>query len=31
MARIRTIKPDFWTDEKLVKLSMEARLFFIGS
>lgn len=31
MARIRTIKPDFWTDEKVVELSMEARLFFIGS
>lgn len=31
MARIRTIKPDFWTDEKIVELSMEARLFFIGS
>ena len=21
MARIRTIKPDFWTDEKVVELS----------
>lgn len=31
VARIRTIKPDFWTDEKVVELSMEARLFFIGS
>ncbi|SAK20199.1 hypothetical protein UA18_02404 [Burkholderia multivorans] len=31
MARIRTIKPDFWTDEKIVDLSFEARLFFIGS
>lgn len=31
MARIRTIKPDFWTDEKIVELSFEARLFFIGS
>ncbi|UIY60055.1 hypothetical protein [Burkholderia cepacia] len=31
MARIRTIKPDFWTDEKVVELSFEARLFFIGS
>lgn len=31
MARIRTIKPDFWTDEKIVELPIEARLFFIGS
>lgn len=31
MARIRTIKPDFWTDEKIVELSFEARLFFVGS
>jgi len=31
MARIRSIKPDFWTDEKIVELSFEARLFFIGS
>lgn len=30
MARIRTIKPDFWTDEKIVKLSPLARLLFIG-
>ena len=30
MARIRTIKPDFWTDERLVECSMAARLFFIG-
>jgi hypothetical protein len=30
MARIRTIKPLFWTDEKIVELSMPARLFFIG-
>ena len=30
MARIRTIKPDFWTDEKLTECSMSARLFFIG-
>lgn len=30
MARIRTIKPDFWTDEKLVECSTNARLFFIG-
>ncbi|RWA55316.1 hypothetical protein AU476_07350 [Cupriavidus sp. UYMSc13B] len=31
MARIRTIKPDFWTDEKIVELPFEARLFFIGT
>lgn len=30
MARIRTIKPDFWTDEKIVRLPFEARLLFIG-
>lgn len=30
MARIRTIKPDFWTDEKIVELSPIARLLFIG-
>lgn len=30
MARIRTIKPDFWTDEKIVQLPYEARLLFIG-
>lgn len=30
MARIRTIKPEFWTDEKIVQLPYEARLFFIG-
>lgn len=30
MARIRTIKPDFWTDEKIVELSAFARLLFIG-
>lgn len=30
MARIRTIKPDFWTDEKVVELSAFARLMFIG-
>lgn len=30
MARIRTIKPDFWTDEKIVELSFGARLLFIG-
>lgn len=31
MARIRTIKPDFWTDEKLTECSLSARLFFIGT
>ena len=30
MARIRTIKPEFWTDEKIMKVSIPARLFFIG-
>lgn len=30
MARIRTIKPDFWTDEKIVELSPLARLLFLG-
>lgn len=30
MARIRTIKPEFWTDEKIVELSFPARLLFIG-
>lgn len=30
MARIRTIKPDFWTDEKIVELSDTASLLFIG-
>lgn len=30
MARIRTIKPEFWTDETIVKLPFEARLLFIG-
>lgn len=31
MARIRTIKPEFWTDSKIVELSYPARLLFIGS
>lgn len=31
MARIRTIKPDFWTDEKLTECSLSARLLFIGT
>lgn len=30
MARIRTIKPDFWTDEKIVELDYADRLLFIG-
>lgn len=30
VARIRSIKPDFWTDEKIVFLSPWARLLFIG-
>lgn len=30
MARIRTIKPDFWTDPGITALSMAARLLFIG-
>lgn len=30
MARIRSVKPDFWTDERVVECSFEARLFFIG-
>lgn len=30
MARIRTIKPDFWTDESLTECSLSARLLFIG-
>lgn len=30
MARIRTIKPDFWTDGNVVKLSPFARLLYIG-
>lgn len=31
MARIRTIKPEFWEDEKLAKLPGYARLLFIGT
>lgn len=31
MARIRTIKPEFWEDEKIAKLTMPCRLFFIGT
>ncbi len=30
MARIRTIKPEFWTDEKILQISRDARLFFIA-
>src|SRR5260370_12886940 len=30
MARIRSIKPEFFTDEKMGRLSHEARLLFIG-
>lgn len=31
MARIRTIKPDFWTSEALSECSLSARLLFIGT
>jgi hypothetical protein len=31
MARIRTIKPDFWTDEALADCSPTARLLFIAT
>jgi len=30
MARIRSIKPEFWTSEQIVELSATARLLFIG-
>ena len=30
MARIRTIKPEFWSDEKLGQISRDARLLFVG-
>jgi len=30
MARIRTVKPEFWTDGDILKLSLNARLFYIG-
>lgn len=30
MPRIRTVKPDFWTDEKIGRLKREERLLFIG-
>src|SRR6516225_1279453 len=31
MARIRTIKPEFWSDEKLAECTLGARLLFIGT
>lgn len=31
MARIRTIKPEFWTDAALIECSLNARLLFIGT
>ena len=31
MARIRSIKPDFWTDGDMIHLSRDARLFYIGT
>lgn len=31
MARIRSLKPEFWTDSKLVRLSRDARLFYAGT
>ncbi|MBF0410953.1 MAG: hypothetical protein HQM10_26655 [Candidatus Riflebacteria bacterium] len=31
MARIRTIKPEFWDDERIAKLPFQARLLFIGT
>lgn len=31
MARIRTIKPQFWEDEKVARLSPQARLLFLGT
>lgn len=31
MARIRTLKPEFWTDEKIGDVSMPARLLLIGA
>lgn len=30
MARIRTIKPEFWDDEKMAKFSLQANLVYIG-
>ena len=31
MARIRTIKPEFWTDDRISECSLSARLLFIGT
>src|SRR5207248_2359293 len=31
MARIRTVKPEFWTDSVLTECSRDARLLFIGT
>lgn len=31
MARMRTLKPEFWTDDVIVELSPWARLFFMGT
>lgn len=31
MARMRYIKPEFWTDSRMVQLSIPARLFYIGT
>jgi hypothetical protein len=31
MARIRTIKPEFWEDEKMASLPIPCRLFYIGT
>lgn len=31
MARIRSIKPEFWTDSKMVRHSRDARLFYVGT
>jgi hypothetical protein len=30
MARIRTVKPEFWSDGDMLKLSRDSRLFYIG-
>ena len=30
MARIRTVKPEYWSDGDMLKLSRDARLFYIG-
>lgn len=30
MARIRTIKPEYWSDERMASVSLEARLLFLG-